>query len=92
MIPDIGDEFLMEFPLPPGLQEAYGKESMIVEAIYEGVLDDVAVELARTNEGLKEMYYIVEYTEHHIVKFAGDRWVNDLLNIDPDKITFFFFF
>jgi hypothetical protein len=39
MIPDIGDEFLMEFPLPPGLQEAYGKESMIVEAIYEGVLD-----------------------------------------------------
>ena len=70
------------------MQEAYGKESMIVEATYEGTLNDVAVELARTNEGLKEMYYIVENTEHHIVKFAGDRWVNDLLNIDPDKITF----
>jgi len=87
MIPDVGDDFLMEFPLPPGLQKEYDKDSMIVEAIYEGVLDDVAVELARA-EGLKEMYYAIEKTEHHIVRFAGDRWINDLLDIDPDKITF----
>ena len=79
MIPDPNEEFLMEFPLPPNLSEKYSRDSIIVEAVYEGVLSDVDVILQKEDGSLKEMYNRLDFSEHHIVRFGGDRWVNDLI-------------
>ena len=82
-IPDVGDSFLMEFPLTPQLKEEYGKDSLIVEAVYKGILDDQAA-----NGSLKEMYNRLDVNEHHIVTFANQRWINDLIGVDSEDISF----
>ena len=79
-IPNVGDCFLMEFPLTPHLKEEYGKDSMIVEAVYLGTISDESVEAQRAEGSLKEMYYRLDLNEHHIVTFSNQRWVNDLIN------------
>ena len=87
-IPDVGDSFLMEFPLTPYLKEEYGRDSLIVEAVYQGTLGDQAVEEQKANGSLKEMYNRLDINEHHIVTFANQRWVNDLLDVDSEDVSF----
>ena len=87
-IPDVGDSFLMEFPLTPQLREEYGRDSLIVEAVYNGTLDDQAVEEQKTDGSLKEMYNRLDVNEHHVVTFANQRWINDLLGVDSEDVSF----
>lgn len=87
-LPDINETFLMEFPLTPQLKEEYHKDSMIVEAIYRGTLSDQEVEVKKENGSLKEMYNMLDINKHHIVEFCGDLWVNDLINIYPEEVSF----
>ncbi|MAF25955.1 hypothetical protein CL634_10340 [bacterium] len=87
-IPKIGEEFFMDFPLPPMLQEQYGQEQLTVEAVYEGTLGDAEVEIQKASGKLKEMYNVLEFTDHHIVEFAGERWVNDMVGMDLVDVSF----
>jgi hypothetical protein len=87
-IPNVGDCFLMELPLTPPLREEYGKDSFIVEAVYHGTLTDEEVEVQKADGSLMEMYNRLDINEHHIVFFSDQRWVNDLLDVDPEKISF----
>ena len=87
MLPQLDEEFLMEFPLPPHLIEAYNKDSLIVEAIYRGTIGDEESEILKEEGSLKEMYNRLDLSEHHIVEFGGDLWINDLLDINPETIS-----
>ena len=87
MLPELNEEFLMEFPLPPHLSEKYERDTLIVEAVYEGRLKDEDVEVQKEDGSLKEMYNRLDLSEHHIVRFGGDRWVNDLLEFDPSDVS-----
>jgi hypothetical protein len=33
------------------------------------------------------MYNRLDFSEHHIVEFGGDLWINDLLDINPETIS-----
>lgn len=87
MLPQLDEEFLMEFPLPPHLAEAYDKDSLIVEAIYRGTIGDEESEVLKEEGSLKEMYNRLDLSEHHIVEFGGDRWINDLLEFNPNDVS-----
>ncbi len=87
-LPNIDETFLMEFPLTPQLQEEYGKDSMIIEAIYRGTLSDQEVAIKKENGSLKEMYNILDNSGHHIVECFGELWINDLINIGPEEVSF----
>ena len=87
-IPNVGEKFLMDFPLTPALQEEYGTDSLIIEASYEGTLSSQEIEVQKAKGVLKEMYNILEFEDHHIVKFSDERWVNDFVGINSDDVSF----
>lgn len=71
---DIGQEFLLTLHLPPNLQEQYGTDKLVVEAIYRGIW---------TNEDIKSKEVGVlamtkDLASHHVVEFGGSLYVNDL--------------
>jgi len=86
--PSTGEKFLMDFPLPPSLQEAYGTNNIVIEVLYEGILSDEEVERQKECGLLKEIYNILEFENHHIIKFSGDRWVNDLIGVNSEDVSF----
>ena len=73
----IGEEFLMTIFLPPELQAVHNTPSMIVKAVYRGMKSREEV----LSEGLKVIALLPESNEHHIVEYAGDLWVNDMITL-----------
>jgi len=86
--PLAGEKFLMDFPLPESLQEKYGTNNIVIEVLYEGVLSDEEVERQKACGLLKEIYNVLEFENHHIIKFSGDRWVNDLMGVNAEDVSF----
>ena len=79
---DIGEEFLMKVPLPEDMYETHG-DSFLVDAIYEGTVSDEELEHRKANGDIKEIYNCLNFTEHHLVSFGGNTWVNDF--IEPEE-------
>ena len=60
-IPNVGEKFLMDFPLTPALQEEYGTDSLIIEASYEGTLSSQEIEVQKAKKIKPLNYNIPSY-------------------------------
>jgi hypothetical protein len=85
---EYGEEFLMTFQLTPDLEESMGVKFMHVKAIYRGTISDSDLEVEYSDGTLKKMHYVLEWSDHHVVEFGGERWVNDLLPFQSKKVSF----
>jgi hypothetical protein len=74
----------MTIHLTPPLQEEYGRKQLFVEATYLGLMNDEEVEAEKDSGNLKEISNMIQLSEHHIVFYAGERWVNDLLGVNEE--------
>jgi len=78
---DIGQEFLMTLFLTPPLQELHNKERLIVEAVYKGTLPHDEVMTRFDNGKIKILALEPSLPEHHVVEYADQLWVHDLIGI-----------
>lgn len=82
-----GDSISITVPLPPFLHEEYGK-SFDADVVYEGLISDEEL-VERADAGnLKIIYNCIDNTEHHVVYWNKEYWVNDLISYSDEEISF----
>ena len=82
-----GDSIFMTVPLPPFLHEEYG-ESFDANVVYEGLISDEEMAERTSSGSLKVIYNCIDLTEHHIVYWNKEYWINDLINDSNEEINF----
>ena len=83
---DEGEEILMEIPSIAG--EGKVHDSAIVEAVYVGRWKSNIVDAEIKAGRLKNILFIPGAEAHHIVSFADQNWVNDLVGYHIDDLKF----
>ena len=86
-LPKVGETFELEVPWPESFrqaQRALGVYSLPshIKVRREPDLTDEEVEEQRATGKLKQFYQIAQFDKHHVVSFAGERWVYDFLGRD----------
>jgi hypothetical protein len=83
---DEGEEILME--IPSLTEEGKGNDSAVVEAVYVGRWNSSIVDAEIKAGRLKSILFISGVDAHHIVNFADQNWVNDLVGYHIDDLKF----
>jgi len=82
-----GDIINITVPLPPFLHGEYG-ESFNVDAVYEGLVSDEEVVARSDNGELKIIYNCLDNTDHHMIYWDEQYWINDLIEYSNEEIKF----
>ena len=82
-----GEVINMTVPLPPFLHDEYGK-SFNADVVYEGLISDVEVTVRSDSGELKIIYNCLDNSNHHMVYWDKQYWINDLIEYSDEEIKF----